>query len=485
VHAAATTDPPLATDADVIVVGLLDGIDPVAGEIADAVAGLVDAGEAKPRWRHLAHTHLGRRRLVVIGLGDPDDFDGERARQAAALALRRVRELGGQTVCWELPQRASEIAQIGEIAEAIVQGTLLGAYRFDHFRRRGEEDRPGGPERLLVSAPADLGLIVQRAELLTAAQNRARDLGNRPPNDLTPTALARYATALASTHAGLEVTVLPESEIRERGMGAFAAVAAGAEQEAQLIALRYDGPGALNRRLALIGKAVTFDSGGLWVKPGMTMPEMKFDMGGGAAVIEAVGALAQMRAPVRVLGIVGATENLVDGRAMRPSDIVTALDGTTVEINNTDAEGRLVLADCIAYARREGCDALVDIATLTGSIVSALGAFHAGLFANDDELAELIGACAARTGERVWRMPLGREYADMIKGRYAQITNLSRPRGEAAAITAAEFLHHFAGDVPWAHLDIAGVGDDGRRPYFDKGATGYGVRLLSELALSF
>jgi leucyl aminopeptidase len=361
-----------------------------------------------------------------------------------------------------------------------VQGTLLGAYRFDRYKGGGE-DTP--VQRLIVAAPADLEGVVARAAIVVAAQNRARTLGNRPPNDLTPTALGQYAAELAERLPGLTVTQLGETAIRQLGMGAFAAVAQGSDQDARLIVLRYDGGTMDARRLALIGKAVTFDSGGLWLKPGASMIDMKFDMAGGAAVIEAIAALAELRAPVNVLGVVGATENMINGSAVRPGDIVSALDGTTVEVNNIDAEGRLVLADCIAYARREGCDAVVDIATLTGGIVVALGAVYAGLMANDDTLADNIAACGRRTGELVWRMPLHPDYAELVKGRYAQLTNRTERR-EASAITAAEFLHHFAGDVPWAHLDIAAVGDDGRRPYLDKGGTGFGVRLLTELALS-
>jgi leucyl aminopeptidase len=205
-------------------------------------------------------------------------------------------------------------------------------------------------------------------------------------------------------------------------------------------------------------------------------------MCGGAAVIEAMGALAELKAPVRAMGLIGATENMPSGHAVKPGDIVRALDGTTVEVNNTDAEGRLVLADCISYARREGAGRLVDVATLTGGIVIALGSVYAGLMSNDEEWASDLLAASSRTGELVWRMPLHPEYADMIKGRYGQIVNNTSKR-EASALTAGEFLHNFAGDVPWAHLDIAGTAYDVRRPYFaDKGATGFGVRLLVELA---
>jgi leucyl aminopeptidase len=321
--------------------------------------------------------------------------------------------------------------------------------------------------------------------VVTTAQNRARELGNRPPNDLTPTALGVHAAELAASRPALRVSVLGGDELRGLGMGLFAGVAAGSEEDPRLIALTYEGaPGPDSRRLALIGKAVTFDSGGLAIKSMAGMIDMKFDMAGGAAVIETMAALADLAAPINVLAVVGATENMISGTAMRSGDILTALDGTTVEMNNADAEGRLVLGDCITYARREGCDAIVDIATLTGGVVVALGSVYAGLMSNDDGLAALVTACGERTGELVWRMPLHPEYADMVKGRFAQITNRTERR-EASAITGAEFLHHFAGEVPWAHLDIAGVADNGRAPYFDKGGTGFGVRLLTELALSF
>jgi leucyl aminopeptidase len=229
---------------------------------------------------------------------------------------------------------------------------------------------------------------------------------------------------------------------------------------------------------------VTFDSGGLNLKPGPSMVGMKFDMAGGAAVIEAMGALAELGAAGTVLGLIGATENMTGGAAMKPGDILRAYDGTTIEMNNADAEGRLVLADCITHARREGAQAIVDVATLTGAVVTALGSTYAGLMASDDALAARLLASAELTGELLWRLPLHPDYAERVKGRYAQITNLPEPRGAASSITAAEFLHHFAGDVPWAHLDIAGVGDDVKLPYYDKGGTGFGVRLLAELALS-
>jgi leucyl aminopeptidase len=315
---------------------------------------------------------------------------------------------------------------------------------------------------------------------VVGAQNRARDLGNRAPNELTPAALADYALRLDGA-AGLSVRVHDEDGIRAAGMSAFAAVAQGSAESARMIELRYEGTDeTAGPLLALVGKAVTFDSGGLSLKPPASMIDMKFDMCGGAAVIEAIAALSELRAPVRVLGVVGATENLPGGRAVKPGDIVTALDGTTIEINNTDAEGRLLLADCLTHVRRQGCARIVDVATLTGAMTAALGSVYAGLMSNDDDWAASVLAAGERAGEPLWRLPLHERYAEMVRGRYADLTNRSERR-EAFGITAAEFLHHFVGDVPWAHLDIAAVADNVPRPYLDKGASGFGVRLLTEL----
>ncbi len=479
VYVEATTTPALSTDADTVVHGVFDDEPLRVDGAREQLEALVDAGEAKGRFKHLALTHVDGRRVVLIGLGARDELDPERARIAAALVRRRARELGTQTLCWALPPGAGD-----EIAEGLVQGTLLAGYRFDRYKPASGGEEPAGLERLLISASGDVEVSVARAVIVATAQNRARDLGNRPPNDLTPTALGTYAAQLAASRPALAVSVLGGDELRRLGMGLFAAVASGSDEDPRLIAMTYQGAPDSDRRLALIGKAVTFDSGGLAIKPMGSMVGMKYDMCGGAAVIETMAALADLEAPVNALAVVGATENMINGSAMRAGDILSALDGTTVEMNNADAEGRLVLGDCITYARREGCDAIVDIATLTGGVVVALGSVYAGLMSNDDALAELITGCAESTGELVWRLPLHPEYAEMVKGRFAQITNRTERR-EASAITGAEFLHHFAGEVPWAHLDIAGVSDSGHKPYQDKGGTGFGVRLLTELVLSF
>jgi leucyl aminopeptidase len=463
----------LATDADTIALGLFEGED--ATHDLAPLAELTASGEASPKFKRVAVGHADGRRFVLVGLGERARFDGERARVAAAAAHRRARELSAKALCWEVPRDSSDA-----VVDGLVEGTLLHAYRFDRYAPR---DDGRDLERLILSARADIETRVREAAIVTAAQNRARDLGNTPANDLPPAALAEYARRLAEDR-GLTTEILDGQAVRERGMGAFAAVAQGSQQDARLIRLDYDGcsdPEA--PRLAMVGKAVTFDSGGLSLKPARSMHEMKFDMCGGAAVIEAIGALAELRAHVRVMAVVGATENLPSGTAVKPGDIVRALDGTTIEINNTDAEGRLVLADCLTYAVREGAKRIIDLATLTGGIVTALGHTYAGLMSNDDAWADAVQRAAARTGELAWRLPLHEDYAEVIKGRFAQITNLPTRTG-ASSITAAEFLHHFAGDVPWAHLDVAGTAYDVRRSYLDRAATGYGVRLLVDLARS-
>ncbi len=322
------------------------------------------------------------------------------------------------------------------------------------------------------------------AALVTNAVNAARDLQNRPGNDLTPSALAAYAEALAGEIDGLSVETEGRDGIVARGMGAFAAVAQGSYEDPALITLRYEGPGASGPVVGFVGKAVTFDSGGISLKPGAKMSEMKFDMSGGGAVIEAVGAIARLRLPVKLIAVVGATENLPSGRSVKPGDIVTAANGKTIEVNNTDAEGRLVLADCLCHAVEQGAERILDLATLTGAVIVALGSTYSGLMSNDDRLAEQISSAGERTGEIVWRLPLHEEYEELIKGTYGDLDNAPEAR-KAGTIVGGTFLSNFVGDTPWAHLDIAGSAWDLGRPYVGKGASGYGVRLLVELARSF
>jgi leucyl aminopeptidase len=470
-----TTESPQEAGADTIAIGVFEG-EGIAHDVdGGTLQALVDAGEAQPAFRKLAVAHADGRRYILAGLGARDAFDAERARVAAATVLGRARELRTQVLCWELPHHVDD----GHAA-ALVEGTLLAAYDDRRFKSRDDDEDGARLGELIVSAHHDLSGVVDEAGVIAQAVNAARDLQNAPSNLLTPTALADRARELAG-ELGLDVDVRGRAEIEEEGMGAFAAVARGSDEEPRLITLRYEPEAARGPVLGFVGKAVTFDSGGISIKPARSMHEMKFDMSGGAAVLEAIGAIARLGLPVRVIAVVGATENLPSGHAMKPGDILTARNGTTIEVINTDAEGRLVLADCLHHAVELGAERLVDLATLTGAIVSALGVTYAGLFSNDDAWAEEVCVAGARAGELLWRFPLHQEYADAIKSRYADIANAVENR-EAGSIVAAEFLKHFVGGVPWAHLDIAGTADGNRKPYTPTGGSGYGVRTLVELA---
>ena len=323
--------------------------------------------------------------------------------------------------------------------------------------------------------------MLRAARIGAEAANRARELQNLPGNVVTPTYLADRARELAVQFETISAEVLGRDEIASRGLGGLAAVAAGSEQEPRLICLRYSGRGS-GEVLGLVGKAVTFDSGGISIKPSQAMHEMKMDMSGGAAVLEALAAIAELGLELDIAAVVPSTENMPSGSATRPGDIITQLNGKTVEVNNTDAEGRLILADALTWCVREmGADRVVDIATLTGAVVVALGSTYAALIANDDELAAAVEEAAGSTGELAWRLPLHPEYKELTKGTVADLTNSAAKR-KAGTIYAGSFLEEFVDEKPWAHLDIAGTAWDTGREYVGKGPTGFGVRLLLALA---
>jgi leucyl aminopeptidase len=472
----ATTALPADADADTVVIGVLEDEKVHHDVDGGALNGLIAAGEAKSKHRHLAVTHGAGKRWILVGLGARDKLDGERVRAAAASALGRACELGAKRLCWEVPHKVGD-----EIAVAIVEGMVLAGYRFDRFKGK-EAEEPNGLEALVVSAHDDLTDVVGEAEIVARAVNAARDLQNTPPNEMAPRHLADAAQALASFE-GVTVEVEGREGLERLGMGSFAAVAQGSHEEPALITLKYDGPGANGPVLGLVGKAVTFDTGGISIKPANKMFEMKFDMSGGAAVLGAVEAIAELKLPVRIVAVVGATENMPSGHAMKPGDVVEAANGTTIEIINTDAEGRLVLADCLTHAVNEGAERLVDVATLTGAIIVALGNTHAGLMGSDDEWAEQVAQAGKATGEIVWRLPLHEDYAKALESETADVMNVNEAR-KASSIVAAQFLERFTGDVPWAHLDIAGTASGSGRSYTPKGGSGWGVRLFVELARS-
>jgi leucyl aminopeptidase len=456
---------PEQTDADTRVVGLFEG-----ESLADSgLQALVDSGEASSGSGKVAVTHEGGKRILIAGLGKRDELDAEAARVAASAAAARARELGTKSLSWAVPDG---------VAAGLVEGTLLRLYRFDRFKSKDDDN--DGVQSLELAGEDVSEEEVERARVATEAQNSARDLQNLPANVANPVFLAERAAEIAAQHDALEVELIDREGIVERGMGAFAAVAQGTYAEPRLIVLRHAGGGS-GPHLGFVGKAVTFDTGGISIKPSAKMHEMKFDMSGGAAVIESLGAIAQLGLPVTVTGIVPATENMPSGRSMRPGDIVTAMNGTTIEINNTDAEGRLILADALCYAVEQGVERIVDLATLTGAIIVALGSTYAGLFSNDDDWCSAVEAAGSATGELGWRLPFHKEYEDLIKGEYADISNAPEGR-KASSIVAAEFLRRFVDDKPWVHIDIAGSAWGMDRPYVRKGASGYGVRTLIELA---
>jgi leucyl aminopeptidase len=485
VHVSATTKPARDTDADTVAVGIFEGERTLREDAPQALGELLESGEARGSFKALALTHAEGKRWLLVGLGARADFTAERARVAGAVARERTRELSTLTLCWQAPADTDPAHRA-----ALVEGTVLADYSFERHKSapadpsKASEGPPKQLQRLIVSAPeANLDRTVAEAALLAQAVNAARDLQNRPANDLTPTALADYARGLGEEIESLTVETQGREGILALGMGAFAAVAQGSYEEPALITLRYEGPAAHGPTLGYVGKAVTFDSGGISLKPGAKMAEMKFDMSGGAAVIEAVAAIARLQLPVRLVAVVGATENLPSGRSVKPGDIVTAANGKTIEVNNTDAEGRLVLADCLCHVISLGAERIVDLATLTGAVIVALGSTYAGLLSNNDELAEAVAQAGAEAGEIVWRLPLHAEYDELIKGRYGDLDNAPEAR-KAGTILGAAFLSNFVGETPWAHLDIAGSAWDLGRAYAPKGASGYGVRLLVELARS-
>ena len=400
---------------------------------------------------------------------------------AAALAAKRAAELDASSVAWELPATGDA----AENAAAIVEGSILASYRFDRYRSRSEDEagatRVESLELLAGDAADAVGEAARIAGVVAEAANRARTLQNLPSNELTPSALAARATEIADAHDAVSVDVLDRDAIAAAGMGGLVAVSQGTETEPRLIALRYAGGGS-GPRLGLVGKAVTFDSGGISIKPSAGMHEMKMDMSGGAAVLEAFAAIAELGLELDLVAVIPSTENMPSGTAIKPGDVITQLNGKTVEVNNTDAEGRLILADALTYCVRElEAKRVVDLATLTGAVLIALGSTYAALISNDDDWARAVGDAAEDSGELAWRLPLHEEYKQLTTGTVADLTNAAAKR-KAGTIYAGSFLEEFVDDVPWVHLDIAGTAWDTGREYVGKGATGFGVRLLVRLA---
>jgi leucyl aminopeptidase len=480
--------------AGAIVVGLFEEEAPAGSAAAvdraldGAIADLIAGGDLKGELGQAAVLYprgvLPARRVIVVGLGKRDEFDLDAVRRAAGLAATRARDLGAADLASSIHGIDTGAIDLAARAQATVEGMLLGLYRYPAERRQEKEQKElasvvlvaadGEPEETVRQA-------AERGRAIAGSANLARTLVNHPSNIGTPTLLGETAEAIAAEF-GLACEVHGLAWAREQEMGSFAAVAQGAGEPPRFIILEYDPNDAGAPTLVLVGKGITFDTGGISIKPSEGMHKMKGDMAGAAAVLGAMRAIGALRPPVRVIALVPATDNMPDAHAYKPGDVVRAMNGKTIEVHSTDAEGRMILADALCYASRYDPAAVVDLATLTGACVIALGeGMAAGCFTPDDALRDRLLAASGTTAERLWPMPLFKEYRDLLKSDVADVVHTAGRYGGVGA--SAIFLKEFT-DYPWAHLDIAGMSFIDRKApnaYTPKGATGYGVRLLVEL----
>ena len=485
-----------AQNVDTVVVSLAQGSrrpGGAAGTLNAALGGTINAMIASGAIRLSdgaltpvpASNGIAARRVFVHGLGDRTKLTVGRARSQAGALARALRgvDAGSVAIAAQADWLSSDLERGGQ---ALAEGFTLGLYRFDQHRTR-EQDRPrGNVASLSIVEPSErraarIRAGAERGQVLAEGQNLTRDLANSPANLMTPTDMAAKAQEIAEA-TGLECEIIEREEAARLGMNSYLSVAQGSQQPPKFIVLRYRG-GTGRRSVGLIGKGITFDSGGISIKPAAGMERMKADMSGAAAVLGAMQAIARLAPAINVTGIAPCTENLPSGSATKPGDVFYAMDGQTIEVINTDAEGRLVLADALAYARSQGCTPLIDVATLTGAMAIALGNVRAGVFASNDRLYRDLERAADSAGEPIWRFPLDDEYDDQIKSDVADIKNTGG-RG-AGSITAAKFLQRFAHDTPWAHFDIAGVMDvDRDRGEKVKGVGGTAARTLVEYVLA-
>jgi len=454
---------------------------------AGLISEVIQSGDFRGELYQLALIYtrgiIPAKRILLMGLGKRGDFNLDKWRGAASRAAQLIRDKGVKefSLC---PYLAGEREiDLEDFCQGVVEGIYLGLYQFTEFKTE-ERERIKEVEGVYLVIPDEKRIshiqkAADAAEIISKAVYLTRDLVSRPANRKTPSILAQIAKDVARGN-GLRGKVLDTDEMKQLGMGALLAVASGSREPPKFIILEYKPPGRGLDTVVIIGKAITFDSGGLSLKPAENMDRMKHDMGGGAAAMGIIQAASQLKLPLRLIGLIPATENLPSGSAYRPGDILDSLSGRTVEVISTDAEGRLILADALAYSQRFKPKAIIDLATLTGACIVALGQNVTGMMGNDDQLKARVRKAADRTGEKVWELPLWEEYEEQIKSDVADVKNVGgRPAG---TITAGAFLRKFAGEYPWVHLDIAGpVWTDKDRPYIPKGATGVGVRLVVQL----
>lgn len=417
-------------------------------------------------------------RLLLVGVGEQNEYRAAGVGAAAGTAARYLRKCNVKSFAF-MPRLAGNA---GDAARESVAGVITSQFELDKYKTKDKNDKAISKLTIVVPGanPGELKKGISNGKAIGDSMNFTRDLANEPPNILHPTEMANRAMRMAQ-EVGLKCDILDEAKMKKLGMGSLLSVSLGSEQPAKLIVLRYTPSKSTGRKgdlLALVGKGITFDTGGISLKPGEGMDAMKYDMSGGATVLGTMRAIALLKPSIPVIGIVAAVENMPDGRASRPSDIVTAMNGKTIEILNTDAEGRLILADAVAYAEKQGATRIIDMATLTGAVIIALGDQNTGIMGNDQELVDEIISCGKEMGEGFWQLPLSAEYSKQIRSDIADIKNIG-PRGKAGTIMGAVFIQEFVDKAKWAHLDIAGTAwSDGVKPHRAKGPTGVAIRTL-------
>ncbi len=487
--------------AKAIIVNLFQGVTSPGGAtgavdkaLDGAISGLIADGEIKGKRGEVNVVHsLGKiasPRALIGGLGKQEDFNLNIVRDITGTTMRRARALGAKDVATILHGAGIAGLDVEQCAQAVAEGAEMGAYRFRKYKYNNGSAADETPEietlTIVESDAAKADAIrrgVERGQIMAQAANYTRDMANEPANALPPSALADRARELAED-AGIECEVLNETQIKELGMGALLGVGIGSVSPPRFVILRYRGDPGSDKTLGLLGKGITFDSGGISIKPAAGMESMKGDMSGAAAVISATWAIAKLKAKINVTCLVPTAENMPSGSATRPGDVLKAMNGKTIEVINTDAEGRLILADAICYARREKLSPIVDVATLTGAMQIALGPGATGFFATDDDVAKAIEQAGETSGEKMWRFPLIDDYAEGLKSNVADIKNTGARGG--GAISAAKFLHFFSEDSSWAHIDMAGTDEsDKEKGIWVKGSTGIPTRTLINFVLGW
>ncbi len=454
-----------------------------------AIERLIDLGDFKGKEGTSAivygNNRVGATRVLLVGLGEKKSATLDTARKAAACAANKSVTLQVKSLSLALHRAFGGRFEAAAMGRSMAEGIYFGSYRYDEFVTDSENERPASLKVELIDPDGakirKLNAGLSNGVIVGKAQSYARTLANRPANVMTPAALAAAARKLARESKNLSCTVFDEKQLAAKGMGGVLAVGSGSKNPPRLVALKYSPGGRAARgrpTVALVGKAITFDSGGLSIKPAANMGEMKLDKTGGISVLATMKAVAELKLPVNVLGLIPAAENLPSGTSYRPGDIITTYSGKTVEVQNTDAEGRLILCDALSYAVRQNCDVIIDMATLTGACRVALGKYMAALMSNDNRLSKQLQKAAEESGEKLWPMPSGDEYAEEMKSKIADLKNIGSKWG--GACTAAAFLRQFVADKKWAHLDIAGVEVFEQATEFTaEGSSGFGVRLLT------